>query len=197
VDWLDLIWRRRPRVETTVLGVAASIAEAIVQSTNLLQTRLREEGFAWTDPARADTDECLLECTILEWFLQDVVVSDGFGKRTEAIRQALGGRIVTDLQRSGVRAACLADFDRRAHERFSEYLDVLSVSQSLQPLGALAWRRISGGDRPSERMTMLVAIRARAVLASLIASSRTPVTGASAGRRSSTATPVREAPGSG
>jgi hypothetical protein len=197
VDWFDLIWRPRSRVETTVLGVAASLAEAVVQSTNLLQTRLREEGFAWTDPARSDTDECLLECTILEWFLQDVVVSDGFGRRTEAIRRALGGRILTDLQRSGVRPACLADFDRRVHDRFGEYSSVLSASSSLQPLGELAWRRISGDDRPSERMTMLFAIRARAVLAGLIASSRAPVTGASVGRRSSTATPVREAPRSG
>ena len=188
----DLIWR--PRVKPAVVGVAASLADAIVQSTNLLRTRLTEEGFAWTDPAQADTDACLLECTILEWFLQDVVVSGEFGSQTEAIRQARAGRILIDLQRSGVRAACLADFDRRYREWFREYSDALEVSSSLQSLGALAWRRISGGDRPSEGMTMLLAIRARAELVRLIASGRALVTGAPDGHRSNTATPVREAP---
>ena len=197
MGWSDLIWRRFPRVKPAVVDVAASIAEAIVQSTNLLLTRLTEEGFAWTDPARADTDECLLECTILEWFIREVAVSGGFGSQTEAIRHALAGRILIDLLRSGVRPACLADFDRRHHERFREYSDALDVSSSLQSLGALAWRRISGGDRPSERMTMLLAIRVRAELAGLVASGRALVTGASDERRSSTATPVREAPSSG
>ena len=197
MGWSDLIWRRFPRVKPAVVDVAASIAEAIVQSTNLLRTRLTEEGFAWTDPARADTDECLLECTILEWFIREVAVSGGFGSQTEAIRHALAGRILIDLQRSGVRAECLADFDRRYRERFREYSDALDVSSSLQPLGALAWRRISGGERPSERMTMLLAIRVRAELAGLIASGRALVTGAFDERRSSTATPVREAPSSG
>ena len=197
MGWSDLIWRRFPRVKPAVVDVAASIAEAIVQSTNLLRTRLTEEGFAWTDPARADTDECLLECTILEWFIREVAVSGGFGSQTEAIRHALAGRILIDLQRSGVRAECLADFDRRYRERFREYSDALDVSSSLQPLGALAWRRISGGERPSERMTMLLAIRVRAELAGLVASGRALVTGASDESRSSTATPVREAPSSG
>ena len=167
MGWSDLIWRWSPRVKPTVMGVAASIAEAIVQSTNLLRTRLTEEGFAWTDPARADADECLLECTILEWFLRDVVVSGGFGSQTEAIRQAVAGRILIDLQRSGLRAACLADFDRRYRERFREYLDALDVSSSLQSLGALAWRRISGREEPSERMTMLLAMRASGALLAL------------------------------
>ncbi|MGH7365623.1 MAG: hypothetical protein ACREK9_04365 [Candidatus Rokuibacteriota bacterium] len=185
-------------MKTTVVGVAASLAEAIVQSTNLLQIRLRDEGFAWTDPARAGTDECLLECTIFEWFLRDVVESAGFGSKTEAIRQALAGRLLIDLQRSGLSAACLEGFDRRYRERFREYAEALDVSSSLQPLGVLAWRRISGGHSPSERMTMLFAIRARAELAGLIASGpATLVTGAPDGRRSSTATPVREGPWSG
>jgi membrane-bound metal-dependent hydrolase YbcI (DUF457 family) len=87
--------------------------------------------------------------------------------------------------------------DRRYRERFREYSDALDISSSLQSLGALAWRRISGGDRPSERMTMLLAIRVRAELAGLVASGRALVTGASDERRSSTATPVREAPSSG
>ena len=167
MGWSDFVWRRDPRVKTTMVGVAAALAEAIVESTNVLQTRLAAEGFAWTDPAWADTDACLLECTIFEWFLRDFAVVDGFGPRAEAIRQALAGRVLIDLQRSGLSVESLEGFDRRHRERFAEYADALEVSSSLQPLGALAWRRISGRDEPSERMTMLLAIRASTELASL------------------------------
>lgn len=149
------------------MGIAASLAEAIVESTNLLQARLANEGFAWTNPARADTDECLLECTIFEWFLRDIAMSYGFGSQTGAIRQALAGRVLIDLQRSGLSAASLEDFERRYRERFAEYTFSLGLSASLQPLGALAWRHISGSGTPSERMTMLLALRASAELAGL------------------------------
>lgn len=167
MGWSDLVWRRDPRVKTTAVGVAAALAEAIVESTNVLQTRLAAEGFAWTDPARADTDECLLECTIFEWCLRDFVAVDGFGPRAPAIRQTLAGRVLIDLQRSGLSVESLESFDRRHRERFAEYTDAVEVSSSLQPLGAVAWRRISGKDEPSERMTMLLAIRASTELASL------------------------------
>ena len=167
MGWSNLLRRRHPRVKTTVVGVAASLAEAIVQSTNLLQVRLGNEGFGWTNPARADTDECLLECTIFEWFLRDIAMSYGFGSQTGAIRQALGGRVLIDLQRSGVGVSCLDGFEGRQRERFAEYTVTLDVSSSLQPLGALAWRRIAGSDEPSERMTMLLARRASAELAGL------------------------------
>lgn len=166
MGWSDL-WRRHPTVKATAVGVAASLAEAIVNSTNLLQTRLADEGFRWTDPARVDTDECLLECTIFEWFLRDIIVSSGFGRQTEAIRQALAGRVLIDLQRSGLSTACLEAFERYHRERFAEYEVSLGVSASLQPLGALAWQRISGSNKPSERMTMLLAVRACAELAGL------------------------------
>lgn len=168
MGWSHLIRPRHPDPKATAEGVAASLAEAIVQSTNLLQIRIGAEGFAWTDPVRAGSDECLLECTIFEWFLRDVVVSAGSGSRTEAVRRALAGRLLIDLQRSGLSAACLDDFDRRHRERFREYTEALGISSSLQPLGALAWRRISGGDQPSERMTMLLSIRATAELAQLV-----------------------------
>jgi hypothetical protein len=144
--------------------VAAALAEAIVVSTNALQSRLAAEGFAWTNRARADTDECLIECTIFEWFLLDMAVSAGFGKRAEAVRRALAGRVLVDVQRSGVSTALLGSFDRRSHERFAEYAEALDVSSSLQPLGVAAWRHISGHNEASERMTMLLAIRARAEL---------------------------------
>jgi hypothetical protein len=164
VGWSDLLRRRSSRVKTTAVGVAAALAEAIVVSTNALQSRLAAEGFAWTNRARTDTDECLLECTIFEWFLRDGAVSASFGKHAEAIRRALGGRVLVDLQRSRVSVACLEGFDHRSRERFTEYAEAMAVGTSLQALGAAAWRRISGDDEPSERMTMLLAIRARGEL---------------------------------
>jgi hypothetical protein len=167
MGWSDLIRRWSARTKASVVGVAAALAEAVVQSTNLLLTRLASEGFGWTDPARAAADECLLECTLFEWFLRDLAVLDGFGDRAGAVRHALAGRLLIDLQRSGLSVACLEDFERRYGERFAEYATALELSSSLQPLGALAWRRISGKDEPSERMTMLLATRAHAELAGL------------------------------
>jgi len=165
VGWSDFIRRRDLRVRATPEGVAAALAEGIVEGTNVLQIRLGDEGFGWTDPARAGADECLLECTIFEWFLRDIAMSDGFGSRTDAIRRALVGRVLIDLQRSGVSPGRLDGFDERRRERFSEYTLSLGLSVSLQPLGALAWRRISGTEEPSDRMTMLLARRASAQLA--------------------------------
>jgi hypothetical protein len=164
VGWSDLVRRRSPRVKTTVVGVAAALVETIVVGTNALQTRLGAEGFAWTEPARAATDECLLECVIFQWFLLDVAMSAETGSQAESVRRALSGRLLIDLQRSGLAVESLDGFERRCRERFAEYAEALEASSSLQPLGALAWRRISGRDEPSERMTMLLAIRARAEL---------------------------------
>jgi hypothetical protein len=149
------------------MGLAAVLAETIVESTNLLRARLGEEGFAWTDPVRADSDDGVLECTIFEWFLRDIAISYGFGSWTEAIRHALAGRLLIDLQRSGLSSACLDGFDRRYRARFVEYSEALNVSSSLQPLGTRAWRRISGKEEPSERMTMVLAMRASGELVAL------------------------------
>ena len=165
MGWSDRLRRRLLGTKTRPEEFAASLAETIVQSANLLQHRLEEEGFAWTDSARAGTDECLLECTIFEWFLRDIAASGVPRSGTEAIRRAVAGRLLVDLLRSGLTVAGLDDFDRRHRERFREYEEGLGVSSSLQALGALAWRRISGKDQPSERMTMLLAIRATAELA--------------------------------
>ena len=164
MGWSDRLRRRLLRTKTRPEELAASLAEAIVQSANLLQLRLEEEGFAWTDSARAATDECLLECTIFEWFLRDIAASGGAGSENDAIRRAVAGRLLVDLLRSGLPVDSLGDFDRRHRERFQEYEEGLDVSSSLQALGALAWRRISGRNQPSERMTMLLAIRATAEL---------------------------------
>ena len=167
MGWFDPPWRRGSRVKLTAMGVAATIAEGIVEGTNVLLTRLAEQGFAWTHPARTSADECLLECVLFEWFLRDLAMSYGSEGTTKAIRAALAGRVLVDLQRSGLSAGCLGDFDRRHRERFAEYTFSAGLGASLQPLGALAWQRISGNDQPSERMTMLLAIRASAELARL------------------------------
>lgn len=175
MGWSDLIRRPSPRVKATAVEVAAALVETIVVNTNALQTRLRAEGFVWADPDRAAADECLLECVIFEWFLVDVAMSAGSGGQAESIRQALPGRLLVDLQRSGLAVASLEDFDRRCRERFAEYGEALEVSSSLQPLGALAWRRISSRDEASERMTMLLAIRASAELLRLRDVVRDPI----------------------
>ena len=163
MDWSDLL-RRRNRVKTTPVGVAASLTEAIILSTNVLRIRLGEEGLAWSDPAHFESDTCLLECALFEWFLCDCALSHEFGRHTDAIRLALGGRLLIDLQRSAISPRSLEGFDRVASERFTEYREALDLSPSLQPLGHRAWLRISGTGEPSERMTMLLAIRARAEL---------------------------------
>ncbi len=167
MGWFDPLWRRRSRVKVTSEGVAASIAEAIVEGTNVLVARLAEQGFTWTHPARASADECLLECVLFEWFLQHLAISYGSGGGTKAIREALAGRILVDLQRSGLSSDSLADFDRHHRARFDEYTFSVGLGASLQPLGALAWQRISGSDQPSERMTMLLSMRACGELARL------------------------------
>jgi hypothetical protein len=166
VSWSDLL-RRRPRIKTTSLGVAAALTEAIVLSTDVLRRRLQDEGLAWTHPARFESNECLLECALFEWFVRDITLIDEFGSQAEGIRRALGGRLLIDLLRSGLSPASLNGFDRVSHERFAEYQEALEAGSSLQALGHRAWLRISGTDEPSERMTMLLAIRARAELEKL------------------------------
>jgi hypothetical protein len=149
------------------MAAAASLVQSIVESTNALLERLVGEGFAWKHAARAQSDDCLLECTLFEWFLRDIELMRGFGTSASAVRQAVAGRLLIDLQRSGVSPACFHDFEERRRDRFDEYAEALAVSSSLQPLGAAVWRRISGSREPSERMTMLLAVRASAELARL------------------------------
>jgi hypothetical protein len=74
----------------------------------------------------------------------------------------LGGCLLIDLQRSGLSPASLKGFDQVNHERFVEYQEALKASPSLQALGHRAWLGIPGTGEPSERVTMLLAIRARA-----------------------------------
>jgi hypothetical protein len=155
------------RVRATPAGIAASLAEGIIRGTNSLRARLEEQGFPSSDPKRFNSEACVLECVLFEWFLRDLLISAEFGRHTNAIRKALTGRLLIDLQRSGLSPACLMDVDQRHRQRFSEYAQALEASSSLQALGALAWLRILGSDEPSDRMTMLFGVRATANLRAL------------------------------
>jgi hypothetical protein len=154
-------------VRATPTGIAASLAEGIIQGTNLLRARLAEQGFPSSDPKRFDSEPCVLECVLFEWFLRDLVISAEFGRHRSAIRKALAGRLRTDLERSGLSPTCLMHFDRLQYRRFNEYSEAFEATSSLQELGTVAWLRIVGSREPSDRMTMLLAVRATAKLRAL------------------------------
>ncbi len=124
-------------------------------------------GFARAEVKRFQSEECILECLLFEWFLRDIVVSAELGRRAGAIRQGLLGSILSGLERSGLSPAVPVNFHRVQRERFAEYTRVLEAGESLQALGALAWVRILGRNEPSDRMTMLLAMRATAELGAL------------------------------
>ena len=161
---IERLWSDDRRVKATPARVAASLAVGITRSTNLLRMRLQEEGFSRTDYKRFESEACILECLLFEWFLRDIVVSIEFGRHTEAVREAVAKHLTKDLDGSGLSPAILLDFERLHRERFSEYRDVLGASISLQAFGAFAWQRIADTDRPSDRMTMLLSMRATAEL---------------------------------
>jgi hypothetical protein len=58
-------------------------------------------------------------------------------------------------------------FDRLHRRRFTEYSEAFEATSSLQDLGTVAWLRIVGSHEPSDRMTMLLAVRATAKLRAL------------------------------
>lgn len=154
-------------VRATPTGLAASLAEGIVQGTNLIRARLEEQGFQSSDPKRFESEACVLECVLFEWFLRDLVISTEFGRHRSAIGKALACRLRIDLERSGLSPACLMHFDRLHYRRFKEYSEAFEATSSLQELGAVAWLRIVGSHEPSDRMTMLLAVRATAKLRAL------------------------------
>jgi hypothetical protein len=63
------MWHRQERIKATVVDIAGSVAEEIVLSTNLLRTRLKEEDVTRAQAQRFVSAECLIECTLFEWFL--------------------------------------------------------------------------------------------------------------------------------
>jgi hypothetical protein len=104
---------------------------------------------------------------LFEWFLRDIVVAVELGRHAGTVRQALARRLAHYLDRTGLSPAVLLDFARLRLERFAEYRSATGVSISLQTLGTLAWRRIADAAGPSDRMTMLLAMRATAELQAL------------------------------
>jgi hypothetical protein len=164
---IERLWRHDQRVKATPTWVAASLAEGLTRSTNLLRIRLQEQGFAHADRKRFESEACILECLLFEWFLRDIVVAVEFGRHTDTIRQTLAKRLAGDLDRSGLSPAVLLDFARLHRERFAEYREALGAGISLQVLGERAWLRIADTAEPSDRMTMFLAMRATAELQAL------------------------------
>jgi len=162
--WIERVWHEDQRVKATPARIAASLSDGVTRSTNLLRLRLQEEGFARTDRKRFESEACILECLLFEWFLRDIVVSIEFGRHIDAVRRALAEQLTRDFDGSGLSPSVLLDFERLHRERFSEYRDALGASISLQTLGALAWQHIADTDRPIDRMTMFLAMRATAEL---------------------------------
>jgi hypothetical protein len=165
--WIERLWRDDGRVKATPARVAASLAEGVTRSTNLLRIRLEEQGLSRADRKRFESEACILECLLFEWFLRDLVVAVEFGRHADTIRKALGGRLTRDLDRSGLSPAVLLDFARLHRERFAAYREALGAGISLQVLGERAWLRIADTDEPSDRMTMFLAMRATAELQAL------------------------------
>lgn len=165
--WIERLWRDDQRVKATPARVATSVADGVIRSTSLLRIRLDEQGFSRADRKRFESEACILECLLFEWFLRDIVVGIEFGRHAETIRQTLARRLAADLDRSGLSPAVLLDFARLRRERFTEYREAAGASISLQTLGSLAWCRIADTHEPSDRMTMFLAMRATAELQAL------------------------------
>jgi hypothetical protein len=119
--WVERLWRDDGRVKATPARVAASLAEGVTQSTNVLRARLEEQGLSRADRKRFESEACILECLLFEWFLRDISVPLEFGRHTDTIQHALARRLAADLDRSGLSPSVLLDFERLRHERFPEY----------------------------------------------------------------------------
>ncbi len=85
--WVERLWRDDGRVKATPAGVAASLAGGVTRSTNLLRVRLEEQGVSRADRKRFESEACILECLLFEWFLRDIVVALEFGRHTDTIQR--------------------------------------------------------------------------------------------------------------
>src|SRR5260370_16680383 len=110
--WIERLWRDDQRVKATPGRVAASLSDGVIRSTNLLRIRLLEEAFSHTDRKRFESEACILEGLLFEWFLRDIVVAVEFGRHTATIQKALVGRLMRALARTGPSPAVLLDFPR-------------------------------------------------------------------------------------
>src|SRR5260370_1979608 len=158
--WIERLWRDDQRVKATPGRVAASLSDGVIRSTNLLRIRLLEQAFSHTDRKRFESEACILECLLFEWFLRDIVVAVEFGRHTEMIQKALAGRLTRDLDRSGLSPAVLLDFARLHRERFAGYREDLGAGISLHVLGQPAWLRIADPAGPGDPIAVFLSIRA-------------------------------------
>ena len=165
--WIDRFWREDARAKATPARLATVLADGVTRSTNVLRIQIQRQAFSEIDHKRFESEACVLECLLFEWFLRDMVVAVEFSRHAARIQDALARRVAGDLDRSGLSPAVLLDLERLRRERFVEYRDAAGVRMSLQRLGAVARQRIADLERPSDRMTMALAIRATAELQAL------------------------------
>src|SRR5260370_18657824 len=116
--WIERLGRDDQRVRATPAGLAASLSDGVIRSANLLRIRLLEQAFSHTDRKRFESEACILECLLFEWFLRDIVVAVEFGRHTEMIQKALAGRLTLDLARSALSPALRLHFARPHRQRF-------------------------------------------------------------------------------
>jgi hypothetical protein len=90
--WIERLWRDDQRVKATPARIAASLAEGVARSTDLLRSRIEDQGFSRRDRKRFESETCILGCLLFEWFLRDIVVAVEFGRHADTIRQALAWR---------------------------------------------------------------------------------------------------------
>src|SRR5260370_36646889 len=103
--WFERLWRDARGLKSTPAGLAASLSDGVIRSTNLLRIRLLEQAFSHTDRKPFASEACILACLLFEWFLRDIVVAVELGRHPEAIHRALDRRLTQELGRSGLSPA--------------------------------------------------------------------------------------------
>src|SRR6185437_1637844 len=105
MGWVERLWRNDGRVKATPSSVATLLADSVTRSTNLLRVRLDVELHSRDDRKRFESEACVLECLLFEWFLRDLIVGVEFGRDANVLRETLARRLAEDLDRSGLSPA--------------------------------------------------------------------------------------------
>jgi hypothetical protein len=135
--WIERLWRDDQRIKATPTRIAASLAEGVTRSTNVLRIRLQEEGFGPADHKHFESEACILECLLFEWSLRDIVVTVEFGRHTDAVRQAVARRLSISLQALGTLAWRRIADTAEPSERMTMFLAMRATAelQALRGLG--------------------------------------------------------------
>jgi len=128
--WIDRFWREDRRAKVPPARLATVLANGVTRSTNVLRIQLQQQAFTEIDRKRFESEACVLECLLFEWFLRDKVVAVELSRHASRIQDALARR-VADLDRSGLSPAVLLDLERLRRERFVEYREAAGVRMSL------------------------------------------------------------------